>query len=277
MSQPRLTNSSSHRPAIPTSPGASERIEISELPSSSAPPVPPPFGDVRKHQQQRVLAAAAVDGGIQHHLSWISSPIRWAVLFQYSLLSFLNGVQWICLAVCVHQATERFRITTYQVDITVACFYFMFVLTACAGVAFFDRYGIKKSLIVANACNVMGFAVKLLVSLLELEGDTAFAVLLLSQCVSGFAQAFFLPVPSALSCLWFPDTERTVATAIAAGSNPLGGAAGFLITGAFVSKERHGWADFNLFFAVMFAVNVLDSLLLFCVVPESPAIAPSVW
>lgn len=202
--------------------------------------------------------------------------MRWVALFEYSLLAFLNGCQWICLSVIPKETSERFNISVYQVNIQVAMFYFMFIFFCFFAIAFFDKYGVKKTLIVANAGNILGFAIKLLVSVVYPDGGPGcFPLLLLSSSIAGIAQVFFLPVPSALSAVWFADDERTFATTVAAVSNPLGGGAMFLLVGLFVDKQHFAAENFVHLFVFMTALNVADGLLLLFVVPELPEHPPS--
>lgn len=63
-----------------------------------------------------------------------------------------------------------------------------------------------------------------------------FGVTMFGQILTGFAQPFCLSAPTRYSDLWFSDSGRTSATAVATLANPLGAAIGQLVDSSWATK-----------------------------------------
>ena len=199
------------------------------------------------------------------------TAMRWLALAQFCLQSFMNGVQWILLSNLTTQATAFFGMSNTQLDWLSTSFYVVYLATTAVGIAWFDVHGVRASLKVASLLNLVGGLLKIVAALWVRN----FPMLLLSSVVAGTAQSFFLPVPAALSCVWFADDERTLATTIAATFNPLGGAAGLLLAPLFVNATHNDARAFVTLFVAVTLLNVVDTVLVFCVIPDTPEHPPS--
>ena len=87
-----------------------------------------------------------------------------------------------------------------------------------------DRYGLETAARVGVVLNVMGAILRCV----GCSHSSLFVVVFVGQTVCGFGQIFMLGVPACLAQTWFPDNEKARATSIAALTNQLGVAAGFL-------------------------------------------------
>jgi len=65
------------------------------------------------------------------------------------------------------------------------------------------------------------------------------AVGLIGQGIAGIAFAFIMFLPSKVSAIWFPNTQRALATTVALMSNPLGVLLANLIVPTFVTRPEH--------------------------------------
>ena len=198
-------------------------------------------------------------------------PIRWLVLSQFCLQSAMNGVQWILFANRSDQSTVFFGMTKLQLDWLSMVFYLAIPTTAVLGVVWLDKYGVKSSVTIASVLNLIGGLLKIVAALWSRN----FGTLLLSSILPALAQAFFLPVPAALSCVWFADDERTLATMLASIATPCGGAVGLLLAPVFVNAERQDVHAFVSLFIAVTALNVLDTTLIVFAIPAAPSHPPS--
>lgn len=62
------------------------------------------------------------------------------------------------------------------------------------------------------------------------KNSDGFPIALTGQSIAAVAQTFILAIPPKVAANWFPNTERTLATSIAAIFNQLGIAGGFYMS-----------------------------------------------
>lgn len=87
------------------------------------------------------------------------------------------------------------------------------------------------------------------------RGNGTFGVALLGQLIIGLAQPFVLAAPTRYSDLWFTESGRISATAVASLGNPFGGALGQLIN-PFWATEARDIPNMVLYVAVIVRVSL---------------------
>ncbi len=97
-----------------------------------------------------------------------------------------------------------------------------------------------------------------------------FGLVMFGQILIGFSQPFVLAAPTRYSNIWFSDSGRVTATALASLANPLGGALGQLISPLWASHES-GIPNMILYTSILSTIATLPVLLL----PKSPPSPPS--
>ena len=90
------------------------------------------------------------------------------------------------------------------------------------------------------------------------------------QILIGFAQPFVLASPTRYSNLWFSDSGRVSATAVASLANPLGGALGQLV-GPFLGSGQAGIPDIVLYTSIISTVATFPAPF----IPKAPPTPPS--
>uniref|UniRef100_A0A1I7YQD6 MFS domain-containing protein n=1 Tax=Steinernema glaseri TaxID=37863 RepID=A0A1I7YQD6_9BILA len=96
------------------------------------------------------------------------------------------------------------------------------VATGILGMYVTDTYGIKTSCIVSSACNFLGILIRLASTLPFFASYSPLLLHYTGQTIAAFAQPFLLCLPPKVAQFWFPESQRTLANAIAFISNPIG-------------------------------------------------------
>ena len=86
-------------------------------------------------------------------------------------------------------------------------------------------WGLRSGMVLATFMGMLCGWVRYLSVTIE-DQRTAYAVLLLGQCIGALAQPMFTNAPAKIAGSWFPPKEREIATTVAAILNPVGNAIG---------------------------------------------------
>lgn len=195
---------------------------------------------------------------------------RWVVLVVFSLFSFSNAVQWIFFSTVVNETEEYFNVSSFQVNMLAMIYAIVFALVGVFGSLILERFGLKRSLIMGNTTNVLGAALRLMAPFVAPN----FAMIFTAQFVNCLSQPFILPIPPLIAAEWFPASERTIATSIAAMANNMGVAAGMLLPPIFMEhagSNRQGFINLFLFALILCGVLWVATLL----IPPHPQTPPS--
>jgi hypothetical protein len=165
---------------------------------------------------------------------------RWWVLLLYSLLSALQSLLWITFS-SVPEASKAFLRTT---DDTLSLFLDWGPLAFCLS-AFPAQYllsasrsGLQRSIRLGFGLCLLAAALRLLPAWLppaQRAQPAALAAVHLAQFLNGAVAPLAVASPAYLSLLWFPESERNLATAVANTANALGRAVGFFLGPALVA------------------------------------------
>ncbi|KAL3111468.1 hypothetical protein niasHT_017695 [Heterodera trifolii] len=149
-------------------------------------------------------------------------PRRWAVLAVVALLNCFNTMIWIAFSPISNHVSNFYGekdSATYFSGI------FIFVTIPVGLVAMWSggRFGLRSSILVAAWANGIGAAIRLASSFLpDSLIHLRFPVGITGQGVAALAYPFIMFLPTKVAAVWFPDTERTLATTIGVMANPLG-------------------------------------------------------
>ncbi|UJO17449.1 MFS-type transporter [Fulvia fulva] len=156
---------------------------------------------------------------------------RFLGLAQLVLLNIVISWDWLTFAAISSTAADFFRVSESAINWLSTAFLFAFVAGAPFTIYVLNRYGPKTSIMVASALTLIGNWIRYAGTR---AGNGYFAVVMFGQVLIGLAQPFVLAAPTRYSNLWFSDTGRISATAVASLANPFGGALGQLIGPLFV-------------------------------------------
>lgn len=157
---------------------------------------------------------------------------RFFGLAQLVLLNVIVSWDWLTFAAVSSTSAEFFDVSENTISWLSTAFLFAFGISAPLTIWVLNKYGPKPSILIASALVLAG-------NWTRYAGTRAdggyFWVVMAGQILIGFAQPFVLAAPTRYSNLWFSDSGRVSATAVASLANPLGGALGQLIGPLWVS------------------------------------------
>ena len=203
----------------------------------------------------------------------LSSGIdRYWVLLTYTLMAAMQGMTWAVPGSILNTYTSP---AVYNVSVDTAQLFLnygpiFYLLCAFPVMWHMDRYGIRGTvwsgiLLVASSNVIRCFAN---------DSSTRSVIFLhLSFILNASAGPAAMAVPSKLAEDWFPPSERTLATAVAA----LGNQSGTLILSLAIAAvwpnpTKHDNLCLNIFLAALSLLNVAAALVYF---PSHPPVPPS--
>lgn len=164
-------------------------------------------------------------------------------------------------------SSRFFGVTVNDINWLSTAFLFAFVPVAPLVIWTLNKGGPKYSILIASALVLVG-------NWIRYGGTRAsppkFGVVVFGQILIGFSQPFVLAAPPRYSSLWFSDTGRVTATAVASLANPLGGALGQLIGPIWATDEK-GIPNLVLYTAILSTAATLPAPF----IPKAPPTPPS--
>lgn len=201
-----------------------------------------------------------------------ATQLRWVVLLGLFLQSFLSGLLWISLALVTNYAVSYYHTSEFVLNWISLIFPSTLIILGLPAAAFMDIFGLRSVLLVATICN-MSCATLRIISTAYTGPTERLVLLFVAQVVASFAQPMCLFAPTKLALVWFPDTQRTTATTIAALSNALG----VLVGSIYPPLLVHSADDIVKLNKSLFWIALVTCLLTFpSMVRAKPAFFPSV-
>jgi MFS family permease len=198
-------------------------------------------------------------------------PARWLSLTQFCLLNGGNAMQWVSFSIVLDQSKAFFDMTTAEINWLVIIYEVIFAMLAPFIMYLFDRYGLRGGLRIGSVFNTIGVVLRFVAVL----WGRNFALVMVSQCFFSVTMVFAFPAPPILAARWFGERERGFATAIGAMSNSIGLALGQLIPPLIISDSTNTESSWLILFAVLGAYAIVESVLIFGVLPSGPPTPPS--
>lgn len=192
---------------------------------------------------------------------------RFFGLAQLVLLNIIVSWDWLTFAAASTTVSHFFDVSESSINWLSTAFLFAFVPVSPLVIWTLNKGGPKHSILVASGLVLVG-------NWIRYGGTRAeppkFGVVLFGQILIGFAQPFVLAAPTRFSNLWFSDTGRVSATAVASLANPFGGALGQLI-GPLWATNQKGVPNMVLYTAIISTVATLPAPF----IPKAPPTPPS--
>ncbi|GAB7363816.1 hypothetical protein MBLNU230_g4382t1 [Neophaeotheca triangularis] len=192
---------------------------------------------------------------------------RFFGLFQLVLLNIVVSWDWLTFSAVSTTASDYFDVTPSAINWLSTGFLFAFVVVSPLVIWTLHRGGPKASIVVASGLVLVGNWIRYAGARAT---DGHFGVVMFGQILIGFAQPFVLAAPTRYSNLWFSDTGRVTATAIASLANPFGGALGQLI-GPLWATDTAGIPDMVLYTSIISTIAALPAFF----IPKAPPSPPS--
>ncbi|KAF1992002.1 MFS general substrate transporter [Aulographum hederae CBS 113979] len=191
---------------------------------------------------------------------------RFFGLTQLVLLNVIVSWDWLSFSAISGTSAEYFQVSQSAINWLSTGFLFAFV-AICPVTIWVLNKGPKPAFIIASYFVLVGNWVRFAGARVT---DGHFGVVMFGQILIGLAQPFVLAAPTRYSDLWFTDTGRVSATAVASLANPLGGALGQLISPEWV-KRPEDVPNMVLYTAIISTVAALPSFF----VPAAPPTPPT--
>jgi len=192
---------------------------------------------------------------------------RFFGLAQLVLLNIIVSWDWLTFSAVSSTSAQYFRVSESAINWVSTGFLFAFVAVSPLVIYTLSKGGPKASIVTASVLVLFG-------NWIRYAGTRArhglFGVVMFGQIVIGIAQPFVLSAPTRYSNLWFSDSGRVSATAIASLANPLGGALGQLI-GPLWATDITGIPKMVLYTSIISTVASLPAFF----IPSSPPTPPS--
>ncbi|KAF2733462.1 MFS general substrate transporter [Polyplosphaeria fusca] len=193
-------------------------------------------------QQRHAPAEEVEDGGAGARRSWLHRgrgqhretyshahfrvyKRRWFGLVQLVLLNIVISWDWLTFAPVSTTAAEYFDVSETAINWLSTAFLFSFVAISPVTMWTLHR-GPKVSIVCSSVLLLLGNWIRYAGT--KADGGI-FGLVMFGQILIGLAQPFVLAAPTRYSDLWFTESGRVSATALASLANPFGGALAQLI------------------------------------------------
>ena len=196
---------------------------------------------------------------------------RWLMLFYVSVLNLLSD--WTCFSVApiAVLTSEAFGYVNPQMLVTV--FLLANTFSTALEPMILSRLGLRKTIIFGAGLLTVGSVIKSggipgVIGTTLTKGDGEWRIYA-GFILVGLSQPLYQCTPTLLSCSWFPEKERTLATGIALNSNQLGIGCAFVCGTLMVATSD----DIVNYFGLLSTISLLaflGCLLHFDDAPPSP-------
>lgn len=197
---------------------------------------------------------------------------RWYLLVVFSLLSFHQSLQWLTFSSIPDETSATFPLVDkFSLFLLLNWGPIVYIpIVVPASWLLTKPNGLRRTVLLSALGILVGSFLRSIPSFVgSAFCKTAYAVAFLhmGQIVNAAVGPLVMASPSKLSAVWFPDNERTTATAIGAMANNFGSAVGFLL-GPWLADASH-----LLFVELGFAAFLF--VLTFAYFPDHPVHPPS--
>ncbi|KAF5296871.1 hypothetical protein FQA39_LY12389 [Lamprigera yunnana] len=179
---------------------------------------------------------------------------RWVILLLFVASSALNNMQWLQYSVIADIVVKHYDVSYEAVNWTSMTFLLFFGLFILPGIYFFEKYGIRKSILLSTGLTCLGSWIKIV----SVKQDR-FWLVLVGQSVTALASMFIVSAPAAVAAAWFGSKEVSTACSIGLNGVLLGVALGFLVPSFTMSID--GDIENDLYSMLLATAIIITALL----------------
>ena len=168
---------------------------------------------------------------------------RWFILAMFCMLELANNMLWVTFAPISDITSNYFGGSGYYASSTsVNMLANIFLITYLPGTAlsiFMMKYfNLRKALAISGFLTMFGALLRYVAAanFNEWGVRNTYIVMMLGQLLAGIGQPMLLNSPPAVASIWFPTSEREIATTIGSMFSPIGSAVGQIIPFLLVSQ-----------------------------------------
>ncbi|ORX95107.1 major facilitator superfamily domain-containing protein [Clohesyomyces aquaticus] len=191
---------------------------------------------------------------------------RWFGLVQLVLLNTVISMNWLTFSPVSTTSAKYYGVSETAINWLSTGFMFAFVVMAPLVIWTLNR-GPKEAIVWSSVLMLVGSWIRYAGTK---AGGGVYGVAMLGQIIIGMAQPFALAAPTRYSDLWFTESGRVSATAIASLANPFGAALAQLIVPFWATKESEV-PNMVLYVAIISTIVCLPGVF----IPAKPPTPPS--
>ena len=197
------------------------------------------------------------------------SSKRWVVLFLYFWFGLCNQVQYTAFTTIVNETKSYFDTTSFGVNMLAAMFPLIYAIGVFPGCHLYENMGLRGGLCAGSGVNALGAGLKFVACFWP-----QYWLLVVAQLFNAVGQVLFLSLPPLVASTWFPDDERTLATAAGTLSGFVGMAVGMFYSPQIV--HEHGDKEhFAILMGSQFAVAAIVFVGAMLLIDAAPPMSPS--
>ena len=159
-------------------------------------------------------------------------PQRWYNLVSYCFSLFANGFQWLTFSAISTNFSLYYKISLWKVKFFSIIYFIIYPFLFIPEGWFFEKYLIKKGLILSSSATIIGSFFKILVN-----NDKTLTVCYLGQILPALFRPILLNSPGKIASNWFKEEKRTLICSICCLSDAFGILVGYLFNLAFIRKK----------------------------------------
>lgn len=170
---------------------------------------------------------------------------RWWIITVFACLEMANALMWVTFAPISDLTQHYFHYhstygTTTSVNMLANIFLILYAPGSILGIMMVKYYRPRTTILFAGILTAIGALLRYVGTSFfnEMGYESAYITVFLGQTLAAIAQPMFLNFPPALASIWFPITEREIATTIGSMCSPIGNAIGQIIPIIFVEKAN---------------------------------------
>jgi FLVCR family MFS transporter 7 len=174
---------------------------------------------------------------------------RWLILAIFCSLEMTNNILWVTFAPISDIASNYFGGGSYgsttAVNMLANTFLILYLPGTGLSILLMKYCNMKRALEICAFLTTFGAMLRYIASAYRNDwgNENAYLVMLLGQAFAAMGQPMFLNSPPAIASIWFPTTEREMATTIGSMCAPIGSAIGQIIPFLLVTQSSINGKD----------------------------------
>jgi FLVCR family MFS transporter 7 len=174
---------------------------------------------------------------------------RWLILAIFCSLEMTNNILWVTFAPISDIASNYFGGGSYgsttAVNMLANTFLILYLPGTGLSILLMKYCNMKRALEICAFLTTFGAMLRYIASAYRNDwgNENAYLVMLLGQAFAAMGQPMFLNSPPAIASIWFPTTEREIATTIGSMCAPIGSAIGQIIPFLLVTQSSINGKD----------------------------------
>ena len=199
---------------------------------------------------------------------------RWGMLVLFTIFVFTGQVQYAGFITIVPQTSRLFHVNHAAVDTLTSLFPAIYVFVVIPSCVVLEKYGLKVGVLLGASFNSAAALIRLCAALWFPQ----YWLLVVAGVLNSLGNAFGNGVPPLLASTWFPEKERTLATALGTLTGFMGFAAAAISSVDVVDGVSTSADDPSRGMAVLFGSHLALALIPtigFFMMPALPKHPPS--